>query len=117
VQEREGTVRSTPLGWGSSLAFKNAAALVLALVLTAVAAKAPAQPAPPPPATAAPARQHVVIGFVDIEGDPRYEPVRAYERLILKTRDHPFPGAQSASTKPKRWCGCSTPISPWSASR
>jgi len=47
-----------------------------------------AQTAPTPP------RQHVSIGYVEIEGDPRYEPVRAYERLILKTRDHPFVGAQ-----------------------
>jgi len=31
---------------------------------------------------------------VEVEGDPRYEPIRAYERLILKTREHPFPGAQ-----------------------
>jgi ABC transporter substrate binding protein (PQQ-dependent alcohol dehydrogenase system) len=40
------------------------------------------------------ARAHLTIGFVEIEGDRRYEPVRAYERLILKTRDHPFAGAQ-----------------------
>src|SRR6516165_900835 len=74
------------------------AALVLALALMVTAQRAPAQPAPvapssPPPAAAAP-RQRVTIGYVDIEGDPRYEPVRAYERLILKTRDHPFAGAQ-----------------------
>src|SRR5262249_52773253 len=49
-----------------------------------------AQPAAPP----APPRQHISIGYVEIEGDPRYEPVRAYERLVLKTRDHPFAGAQ-----------------------
>ncbi len=72
---------------------------VLALALVGAAA---AQPAPPPapaaspgqPAQAQAPRQRVTIGFVDIDGDPRYEPVRAYERLILKTRDHPFPGAQ-----------------------
>ena len=34
------------------------------------------------------------IGFVEIEGDPRYEPIRAYERIILKTREHPFTGAE-----------------------
>jgi len=76
----------------------NVAALLFALTLTATASAQPAppQPAPAPPPAAAPAapRQHIVIGFIDIEGDPRYEPVRAYERLILKTRDHPFPGAQ-----------------------
>jgi ABC transporter substrate binding protein (PQQ-dependent alcohol dehydrogenase system) len=47
-----------------------------------------AQTAPPAP------RQHVSIGYVEIADDPRYEPIRAYERLILKTRDHPFAGAQ-----------------------
>ena len=36
----------------------------------------------------------VTIGFVDIAGDPRHEPIRAGERIILKTRDHPFVGAQ-----------------------
>jgi ABC transporter substrate binding protein (PQQ-dependent alcohol dehydrogenase system) len=39
-------------------------------------------------------RQHISIGYLEIEGDPRYEPVRAYERLVLKSRDHPFAGAQ-----------------------
>jgi len=38
-------------------------------------------------------RQQIKIGFVEIENDPRYEPVRAYERIILKTRAHPFTGA------------------------
>ena len=57
-----------------------------------------AQSPPSPPAPQAPApsqpRQHVTIGFVEIAGDPRHEPVRAYERLILKMREHPFTGAQ-----------------------
>src|SRR5918994_1209209 len=42
----------------------------------------------------APLQRRVTIGFVDIEGDPRHEPIRAYERMILKTREHPFAGAQ-----------------------
>jgi len=62
-----------------------------ALLVLTLAAPALAQPAPPAPAAP---RQHVAIGYVEIEGDPRYEPVRAYERLILKTREHPFAGAQ-----------------------
>jgi ABC transporter substrate binding protein (PQQ-dependent alcohol dehydrogenase system) len=66
-------------------AFAHPAVLLLALL-----GPAAAQPAPAP----APPRQHVSIGYVEIEGDPRYEPVRAYERLILKTREHPFAGAQ-----------------------
>lgn len=45
---------------------------------------------------ATPPRQQVRIGFVEIDGDPRYEPVRAYERIILKVREHPFPGAEVA---------------------
>lgn len=39
-------------------------------------------------------RQQVKIGFVELEGDARYQPVRAYERVILETREHPFTGAQ-----------------------
>lgn len=38
----------------------------------------------------------VTIAFVDISGDPRHEPIRAYERMILKTREHPFVGAKVA---------------------
>jgi ABC transporter substrate binding protein (PQQ-dependent alcohol dehydrogenase system) len=38
--------------------------------------------------------QHVKIGFVEIANDPRYEPIRAYERIILRTREHPFTGAE-----------------------
>jgi ABC transporter substrate binding protein (PQQ-dependent alcohol dehydrogenase system) len=48
----------------------------------------------PPPAPPASPMQHVTIGFVEVEGDPRYEPIRAYERIILKTREHPFAGAE-----------------------
>ena len=59
------------------------AAAVAALLL----APLPARTQTPPP------RQETVIGFVEIAGDPRHEPLRAYERLVLKTRDHPFAGA------------------------
>jgi ABC transporter substrate binding protein (PQQ-dependent alcohol dehydrogenase system) len=55
-----------------------------------VATLALAQPAPPPQAP----QQKLTIGFVEIESDPRYEPVRGFERLILKTRTHPFTGAE-----------------------
>ena len=43
-----------------------------------------------------PAQPRVTIAFVDIEGDARHQPIRAYERVILKLRDHPFAGAQVA---------------------
>jgi ABC transporter substrate binding protein (PQQ-dependent alcohol dehydrogenase system) len=36
----------------------------------------------------------MTIGYVEIEGDARHEPLRVYERLVLKTREHPFAGAQ-----------------------
>ena len=39
-------------------------------------------------------RQQIRIAFVDIDGDPRYQPIRGYERIVLKTRAHPFTGAQ-----------------------
>ena len=39
-------------------------------------------------------RQQIRIAFVDIDGDPRYQPIRVYERIVLKTRAHPFTGAQ-----------------------
>jgi ABC transporter substrate binding protein (PQQ-dependent alcohol dehydrogenase system) len=62
-------------------------ALAAALVVGAVAAAAAQDAAP---------RRQIKIGFVAIEDDPRYEPIRAYERLILKTREHPFAGAEVA---------------------
>ena len=73
---------------------KRAAIAVIALACAVAAAWG--QGAPPAPATApAPTQnQRLTIGFVEIAGDPRYEPVKAYERLILKTRDHPYAGAQ-----------------------
>jgi ABC transporter substrate binding protein (PQQ-dependent alcohol dehydrogenase system) len=61
-----------------------------ALAIAALIQPARAQSAPPPPP------QRVTIGFVDIEGDPRHEPLKAYGRLVLKTREHPFAGAQVA---------------------
>jgi ABC transporter substrate binding protein (PQQ-dependent alcohol dehydrogenase system) len=73
------------------------AGLQVAPALAQPAPQAPPQlPAPARPAPVAPAqpRQHLAIGYVEIADDPRYEPVRAYERLILKTREHPFTGAQ-----------------------
>jgi ABC transporter substrate binding protein (PQQ-dependent alcohol dehydrogenase system) len=65
-------------------------AISTAITLTGAPAVAQA-PAP----TAPPAQQQrITIGFVEIAGDPRHEPLKAYERLVLKTRDHPYAGAQ-----------------------
>jgi ABC transporter substrate binding protein (PQQ-dependent alcohol dehydrogenase system) len=38
----------------------------------------------------------VTIGYVEIAGDPRYEPITAFGRLVLRSREHPFAGAQVA---------------------
>jgi ABC transporter substrate binding protein (PQQ-dependent alcohol dehydrogenase system) len=46
---------------------------------------APSQPAP---------QQHVKIAFVQVDGDPRYAPIRASDRIILKAPEHPFAGAE-----------------------
>jgi ABC transporter substrate binding protein (PQQ-dependent alcohol dehydrogenase system) len=68
------------------------------VLLACAAGIALAQPAPPPQRPAPPPQaaqpQKLTIGFVDIEGDPRYEPIQGPDRLILKTREHPFTGAQ-----------------------
>ncbi len=40
------------------------------------------------------ARPQITIDYVEIDGDPRYEPIRAHERLILKERHHPYAGAE-----------------------
>jgi len=45
----------------------------------------------------------VSIGYVDVAASA-YEPVRAYERLILKTAAS-FRRRRSASDEPRRWCG------------
>lgn len=47
----------------------------------------------PPSDQPAVPQQQVRIAFIELQDDPRYEPV-AYERIILKTREHPFAGAE-----------------------
>jgi ABC transporter substrate binding protein (PQQ-dependent alcohol dehydrogenase system) len=57
------------------------AVVLLTVVMTAAVAQETSSP-------------RVTIGFVDIAGDPRHEPIRAYERMVLRAREHPFAGAQ-----------------------
>ena len=68
-------------------------ALLLTCAGTALGQPAPPQPAPqrPPPAAQP---QKLTIGFVEVEGDARYEPIQGSDRIVLKTREHPFAGAQ-----------------------
>jgi ABC transporter substrate binding protein (PQQ-dependent alcohol dehydrogenase system) len=65
--------------------------LLAAMSTITIAAPAWTQNAVPPVAP-----QRITIGFVDVEGDQRHEPLKAYGRLVLKTREHPFAGAQVA---------------------
>ncbi|HWX73240.1 MAG TPA: hypothetical protein VNY79_12115, partial [Xanthobacteraceae bacterium] len=67
--------------------------LVLAFAALIALAGAPRALAQTTPSAGQP-EQHLKIGFVTIENDPRYEPLRAYERIILKTREHPLTGAE-----------------------
>ena len=62
-----------------------APALLALLACLVIAAPAWAQGA---------ARQPLTIGYVEIAGDARYEPIKGADRLILKTRAHPFPAAE-----------------------
>jgi ABC transporter substrate binding protein (PQQ-dependent alcohol dehydrogenase system) len=39
-------------------------------------------------------RRTLTIGYVEIAGDSRYEPIRGTDRIILKARAHPFAGAE-----------------------
>jgi ABC transporter substrate binding protein (PQQ-dependent alcohol dehydrogenase system) len=64
----------------------------VACVSVPAPAQQPAQPVQQPAAQQP--QQKLTIGFVEIDGDPRYEPIRGFERLILKTHEHPFAGAQ-----------------------
>lgn len=69
----------------TSVTRRMAALLVLGGALSAAVAQDNSPPSQ---------RPQVKIGLVEIEGDERYEPVRAYERIILKARERPFTGAE-----------------------
>ncbi len=60
-------------------------AIFSAIVCTWTVTAAFAQNSPQP---------RVTIGYVEVAGDPRYEPIMAYGRMVLKSRERPFAGAQ-----------------------
>src|SRR5215468_10951795 len=62
--------------------------LRIVVLVASLASTALAQSPPPAP------QPRVTIGYVDIAGDPRHEPIKAYERIVLKQRESPFAGAQ-----------------------
>jgi len=63
---------------------------ITTVVIASGLASAVLAQSPPQPAT--PAR--LAIGYVEVAGDPRYEPISGYGRLVLKQREHPFVGAE-----------------------
>ena len=66
--------------------------LCAALGAVFVASLAPAALAQQPPSPAP--SQRVTIGYVEVAGDARYEPITGFGRLVLKNRERPFAGAQ-----------------------
>jgi len=68
--------------------WRNLCDALVGVVVASLAQSAFAQE--PPPA----APQRVTIGYVEVSGDTRYEPITGYGRLVLKTRERPFAGAQ-----------------------
>jgi ABC transporter substrate binding protein (PQQ-dependent alcohol dehydrogenase system) len=40
--------------------------------------------------------QPITIGYVELDADPRYRPMLGLERLVLATREHPFPAVEVA---------------------
>jgi hypothetical protein len=58
------------------------------------------------------AKPSIDIAFVEIEDDPRYAPMRAYERIILKTARIRSPGRGSPSTTRRRSRACSGRLPP-----
>src|SRR5262249_17252250 len=47
-----------------------------------------------PQAVPPPQQPRVTIGYVEVAGDARYEPITGFGRLVLKTRERPYTGAQ-----------------------
>ncbi len=64
------------------------------LGLTWAAAAAAQDTSAPAHSMPAPPQQHVKIAFVQVDGDARYAPIVASDRIVLKKPEHPFAGAQ-----------------------
>jgi ABC transporter substrate binding protein (PQQ-dependent alcohol dehydrogenase system) len=79
---------SRKAGLGALPRLAAAGLFALAWAAAAAAQELPATPPPPPP------QHHVKIAFVQVDGDPRYEPIVASDRIVLKKREHPLAGAQ-----------------------
>jgi ABC transporter substrate binding protein (PQQ-dependent alcohol dehydrogenase system) len=87
---------AVPVRIGSALAHsltrtRSWRSLCAALGAVFVASSVPAAFAQGPPS---PPPQRVIIGYVEVAGDTRYEPITGFGRLVLKSRERPFAGAQ-----------------------
>ena len=69
---------------------------LVALLTGTGAALAQFQPVAPRPALpqSGAALKQITIGFIDLDGDPRYEPMEVYQRHILKDLDPAYQGAE-----------------------
>jgi ABC transporter substrate binding protein (PQQ-dependent alcohol dehydrogenase system) len=77
----------------SRLAQSISAAVVRMLLMLCCIANAPA--------ARAQTTNTLTIGYVEIDGDARYTPMYGAERMILATRDRPFPAVQVALDEAK----------------
>src|SRR6516162_1359551 len=78
-------------GYGRSrvrVLWRRLRATCASVMVTVVGGAALAQGPSPPP------QPRATIGYVEIAGDPRYEPITSYGRIVLKSRERPFAGAQ-----------------------
>jgi len=73
-----------PQGGGEQTTFVASAFIPFVLLLL-FASSASAQDSP---------RQTLTIGYVELANDPRYEPIRGADRIVLKVRAHPHAGAE-----------------------
>src|SRR6476659_5738415 len=84
----KGRLRPSSTGYAGEGTLRRGLHIVFSGVLAASFAHSASAQTPPS------AQPRITIGFVEIDGDPRHEPLKAYERLVLKTREHPYAGAQ-----------------------
>jgi ABC transporter substrate binding protein (PQQ-dependent alcohol dehydrogenase system) len=82
------STRFPPRLWSTRLLLSFMSSAMFVASTLALAQPTPQRPAPPV------AMQKLTIAFIDIDGDPRYEPIQGSDRIVLKVREHPFTGAQ-----------------------
>lgn len=68
--------------------------LLLGAALLAAPVLHAQEPQSPRPTSQAAPLKKVTIGYIDLENDPRHEAVKLSERLVLRARENPFPGAR-----------------------